>query len=420
MAKKTTEKSEATQNAGLLLLSLVLALASWAAVKQRATGEKELNVRIVPKNLPATVELKLDPETIPVTFTFPRRNERFLTSENFQVELDLEGIELKENITRGLEQRERIEIGDVQPHAEMEIPRSIVAISFPRTNRVTWTARLLTATARIEPVIEGQPATGFIWRPDDVSVEPKEITVAVTRQFHEQLQLRGGTVPTIRTQPFSIAGRADVVDGTVVLQYPAGLAPFPPAPVLSVSITVPVQEEQVERRITGVPVEYQLLRRNVTARTDPSTIDVLVSGPKSQVEPITASAILVSALGASEEPGRSSEVRLRVSLREPPANATRIQVEPDPKVAMVTIEELATPTPSPTATPAPTTAPSPSPTPTATPEPTATPMPSPSPSPEPMPTAAVDDRETTGTAPTPTPTLEELPDPWPFPKPARP
>jgi hypothetical protein len=425
MAKQVAEsKAINLGTVATALLALLFGFTAWLVVRQRDNTQILLRIPIQPANMSDTMEVKLEPTELPVLFTYPKSAEGYLRPQYYGIELDLEAAVRRLSPGADVTDTERISVEDVK--ASEPVPVTVVAAMLPQGNRITWTLRLRTAEVPIEPDISGTPEDGYVWRRDNLFLEPKTVQVALTAALEEKMR-SGLPLPALRTEPIDITGKSQLTIEDVEIVYPLaeGMRPVPNSPVSRVVVTIPFEEIVTQRLVTGVPVRYVPLLANRVAKVEPNLIEVQVSGPRSVVERLNPTDIIVSLREVEEEIEQPQEVEILVTIPESKRSGKILNVSHETKKVLVRItsngsnplidgtdgafddaeservsDPIPAPTPFPAVTPSPTPIPTPTPTPiVATPGPTPSPSPTatPTPTPTPEPTPMADDETTTDT-----------------------
>lgn len=361
----------------LILFSLALAFVVWAIVRQQEILTQTILVPVEFRNLPPFVELEpgrtYSPQQIPVSFSFPKGEERMVGSAEFRITLDLGELAQRVGST------ERFSEHAVRVSRDnLRAPSGLTFIEFRSEPEVRFNARLRVARAVVRPRLgAAPPAEGFRVETDQVRAEPAEIDVAVDR-FHFELAQREQL--DISTEEISLAGARASVRRVVGVVYDtqAGVYPMPTNPTNSVTVFVPIPEIEGERSFARVPIRYEPIRRRVGASLLPEFAAVTVTGPVSQLDRLTTSTIRLvprpNEFLDAEAPGESFETlidasfegvdpdaldRLRATIRPRFVRVRFFQREPDP--APVVEAPRPTPIPIPTPTPRPTQTPLPPP-----------------------------------------------------------
>jgi hypothetical protein len=244
------------------------------------------------RNLPPYVELDpsepYSPTQIPVSFSFPKGEERMVGSAEFRLSIDLADIGTRVGST------ERFSDHVVRVAREnIKAPDKLSFVEFRSEPEVRFRARLRVARATVLPRIGPEPpAEGYRIESAAVRAEPAEIDVAVDEFHHELAQRETILIPT---EEISVAGARASVRRVAGLLYNTndGVFPMPTNPTSTVTVFVPIPEIEVERSFPRVPIRYQPIKRRIGATLYPEFASVTVSGPVSQVDRLSSGTILL-------------------------------------------------------------------------------------------------------------------------------
>jgi YbbR domain-containing protein len=148
-------------------------------------------------------------------------------------------------------------------------------------------------TVPIVPVVDGEPAPGFVV--GRVSVDPA--TVEVSGPESRLRQLTGAT-----TEPVEVTGRRDgvrdivtvgITDSAVRLVTPQ-----------NATVMVEVLPAPAERELAGVPVRYRNLGAGLRASVQPTLTRVTVRGRRESLADVSAGTIVAFVDLAGLGPGR--------------------------------------------------------------------------------------------------------------------
>lgn len=299
-------------NLNLKIIALLLALLLWAHVttERRYEWEFELPLRITETN--SDLVLVSDPPEF-VTLRLRGKGKRLLRLRFSypSVRYWARDIEQGENIL--LLNRDVLELV-----ADPEV--TLVSVVEPTRMRLTFD-RLASKVVPLVASAEGEPARGCLLVGKALA-EPEEVT------------LRGpeGTVrviPHLGTSPVYIEGlSASATIGTRVLP-PRGRGFQVEPESVFVHVTIEPEEQQ---QFDSISVRL-VHGRNLEGLVSPSTIDLLVSGPESQMATLAASMISVF-IDVSDLQAGEYVLPARIDL--PPGIAL---MKADPKVFSVALHE---------------------------------------------------------------------------------
>jgi YbbR domain-containing protein len=299
-------------NLNLKIIALLLALLLWAHVttERRYEWEFELPLRIMETN--GDLVLVSNPPEF-VTLRLRGKGKRLLRLRFSypSVYYWARDIEQGENIVPL--NRDVLElVGDPEV--------TIVSVVEPARMRLTFD-RLAGKVVPLVASTEGEAARGCL-------------LVGTPRAEPEEVTLRGpeGTVrviPHLETSPVDIEGLSTsaAIWARVLLPRGRGFQVEPES--VFVHVTIEPEEEQ---QFDSIPVRL-VHGRSLEGLVSPSTIDLLVSGPESQMATLSASMISVFIDVSDLEPG---EYVLPARIDLPPGIAL---VKADPKVFSVALTE---------------------------------------------------------------------------------
>jgi len=255
-------RSALTENLGLKLLSMILALTVYLLVN--SDEHREINARVrVAYVLPpdkALVSERVD--EVRVTIRGPwRRLKRFDEREIDRIEVDLTHV-------RG---------GEVPITPSMiDVPRGLEIISIePKVVRIAF-EDIATKQVAVVPSFAGRPMHGYETVPNRSVIDPPMITVRGAAGIVSALE-------GVRTQEIRVDGRSDDFTAMVPVLPPNGVEVLLDSPV---QVTVAIEEQLVTRRLGAVPVAVRVPAGVDAARwsTNPETVDVTLTGGLVAVE----------------------------------------------------------------------------------------------------------------------------------------
>lgn len=392
MAKQS---SRSVNDLILVIFSLALGFIVWVIVRQNEIHTQTKLVPVVLNNLPPFIELNPDkpyePERLPITFSFAKGDESMATSGDFRVVLDLANLRVG-NTEDYRAHTIRIDRTNVQ------FPEQLTLLEFAAPPAVTLNARMLVASAKVVPVIDGDPPQGYWVDRTGISAEPSEVNIAVSpKRFEDSMR----QTLSIMTEAIDVSRMRQNTPRPVGLVFKPEEGLFPFEDSRSVVVFIPVREESTDAVFEQVPINYDPQLAARTATLDPLAADVTVTGPRSVIARLSKDLIVLGPRSSdfleAETIGESFETLIDAAFETFDESDTRqLRVQIDPPQVVVTFHALeeAAPTPADDATtPAP--APAPTPAPMAVPTPVPTPVPSPSPTPEPTPAPSPVDEDTT-------------------------
>ncbi|MDK2971171.1 MAG: hypothetical protein PWP23_926 [Candidatus Sumerlaeota bacterium] len=277
----------------LVLFSLLLAFLVWAIVRQQEILTQTILVPIDYRNLPPYVELDpsepFTPTQIPVSFSFPKGEERMVGSAEFRLRIDLADMGTRVGSTeRYTEYVVRV------TRENLKAPDKLSFVEYRSEPEVTFRARLRVARATVVPRLGPEPpAEGYRIETDAIRAEPSEIDVAVDLFHYELAQRETIEIPT---EEISVAGARTSLRRVAGLLYNTsdGVYPMPSNPTSTVTVFVPIPEIEVERSFPKVPIRYKPIKRRIGATLSPEFASITVSGPVSQLDRMSSATILLT------------------------------------------------------------------------------------------------------------------------------
>jgi hypothetical protein len=375
MPNLTADRPLFTQ-AFILSAALICGFGLWLIVQLTETKEVNLDIKVVPVNVPAEVVLTLQPDVVRTKFSYPSIEEAKMRSENFYVEVDFS--DLKRRIGRKLSEDGDRTITREQVRDRIDAGRINVTVVDLITPQVTWKAALRHTRAIIEPVITGKPADGFVFNPGSFSDERgNDLTVLLSDKKEDELKKLGTLPLVIKTKAIDISGLSGVINRSADLDLPPGVSLVPEEEdQLTRNLFIEITEETISRTLENVPVRYQFISaaQGLRAAITPATVNVTVTGRSSLAKEVTPEMIAFGLFGVVERAGETREVAIDALITDSRLQQENLVLTTDPRTVVVKVVEERAEIPPPTAAPtaAPTASPTPAPAPTAT--PTATPV----------------------------------------------
>lgn len=260
-------KSRLTDHLGLKLLSLLMGFSLWYAVAREQGAEFAFTLPLELRDVPEGLEvIDESAQQVDVRLRGPAELLRRLTPSDIVVAVDLSEAEPGERIA-------------------YLTPQEVTAPFGARVMRVTPTSvtleldRTVGRTVEVIPRVLGSPAEGFEIL--DIELNPKQIGIVGPAS-----RLKG--IDQVTTEPVSADGLRETYSRSLRVE-------LDPLVRLSrettVEITLHVGEERLRKEIRNVPVT--VVPESVQARLSAKTVRVVVEGPKSLVEPLAASDLVV-------------------------------------------------------------------------------------------------------------------------------
>ncbi len=254
---------------GLKAVSVVLAIFIWLIVAGEETVERGLRVPIEFQQFPAALELVGEPPTdVDVRIRGAAGTVARLTSGEVAAVLDLRGATPGQRLFQITPENVRTPFG-VQV---VQISPPTVALVFERS-----TAR----QAPVVPIVEGEPAPGFVIGPitsDPMRVEvvgPESALAGGVEAVTETIDVEGARGPLTREVTVGF------VDPSLRLKTPR-----------RVTVTVQIRPGPRERVVRARPVLLRNLNPNLTAEARPAAVDVVLRGTREGVGRVSADEVV--------------------------------------------------------------------------------------------------------------------------------
>jgi YbbR domain-containing protein len=243
-----------SENLGLKVTALALALLMWLTLSSEPPVEKAIGIPLEYRNIPPGLEFSSPPVwNIDVQVRIPGRSQT-VTERDFTAFVDLKSVGEGEKVIYLTQDNVRSPFRvDV-----LKITPSRITLVLERT-----TERMVP----IDPTIDGLPAPNY--EVIDATVFPSTITISGPHSRVER-------ITRARTETVSVAGKNSdvialanvIVDDTNVRQD-----------TRPIQVKVKIQEKRKEVSVEGVPVD--VVPSNARVRLQPAKLDVQVSVPAS-------------------------------------------------------------------------------------------------------------------------------------------
>ncbi|MDD2903149.1 MAG: CdaR family protein [Syntrophales bacterium] len=275
------------RNKGLKLLSLLLAVALWAAVGVEEPTETTLSMALELANPPQHMMITSEiPSSLQVRVHGPGSVIRRLTQSRLVQTIDLSGFKLGAHT---------IPLGP----KNFSFPRGVQVTRVQPNPLVLTLASAMVRTLEVHPVLEGKPPKGY------------EITGVRARP--SQIRVKGPTTE-IADLKFLPTIPLDVSQLTVGATLAAELdlknlhlAPQDQTPIL---VDVEVEPKKISRTISGVPVAAIPQK----AHLSPSRVSLILKGPMLELRSLKPAELMATVDTSNLSPGRH---RLNVSVNLP-------------------------------------------------------------------------------------------------------
>lgn len=310
--KKSLPQIRVSENLQLLLVSLALAFVAWMIAKTGDTEETRIQVPVLvtinDKRPDARFDVRVNPQTIPVTLRSPKAVQ--LSSENLYFEVDAssmrEGLGLDWK-SMSLRLSEKNWVANVPERWRVRLEKI-----GGQTNTVEILMRWRAVPAEIKPDITGEDRLPQGMQLAPVKVSPKEIWIVGEPQVLDTLERDPVTSKMLlRTERIDVSNRTGAAPlQTVLIRVPPGVEIVQPA-TRTADVTVDIQEVQTERVISGLKIDYVAANPDLSAEYKEHTASVKVYGPATLLQQLGPQSLEIGfARPAEELAGMSSEVTL--------------------------------------------------------------------------------------------------------------
>jgi YbbR domain-containing protein len=296
------------RNLGLKITALALGILLWLTVTGELVERKVTRVPIFYRNLGANLEITDQPESVDVSIRGNQGLIGGLQAGEISVVLDLAGRGPGANVFL------------LQPdHVTSPIGVEVTHID-PSSIQV-WLERTASAEVPVRPMLEGEPAPGYIVK--QTLVEPGKVVL-----IGPESRLKPGTEAV--TELVRIAGASTSVNAVVnVAVEDSQLHLREPQ---TARVTVVIERAPIERVFEQRPVQFRNLARGRRAEAVPSTVSISLRGTADAFQALEPSRLVPYVDAAGQGPGRYN-LQVRVDLgREfainaitPPTVAVRIR-----------------------------------------------------------------------------------------------
>lgn len=250
------------ENLGLKVLSLLIGVTLWYAVAREQGAEFAFSVPLELRDVPEGLEVVEESvQQVDVRLRGPSEILRGLSPQDLSVGIDLSGAEPGERVAYLTPDDVAVPFGA----RVIRVTPASVQIALDRT---------LERTVKVIPRVSGAPAEGFELA--GITLSPQTITVvgpASQVQDLTQVTTEPVSAEGLR-QPYARSVRLEL-DPLVRLEQDS-----------SVELTLDVREVHVRKELDDVTVRRK--PDGADANFNPNTVQVLVEGPKSLVEPLRA------------------------------------------------------------------------------------------------------------------------------------
>lgn len=268
-------------NLPLKIVSLLIAGVLWMAVAGQITVERNIRVPLEYQNVPPGMEIVGDPPgEVDVRMRGSSGNLARVVQGDVVAALDLTHARPGTRIFNLQAREVRVPFGV----EVVQVTPPTVSLEFERAGQ---------KVVPVSPVVEGDPASGFVV--GRITTSPA--TVEVLGPLSRLEQLREAT-----TEPVSVTGaRANLQDTVTVGVEDASVRLREPQRAV---VSVEVVPAPVERTLTGVQVVVLNARRGRPPRLTPAVVTAVVRGTRERLAGLAAADLRAEVDLAGKSPGR--------------------------------------------------------------------------------------------------------------------
>ena len=304
-----------------VVLSLLIGTMLWFGVDLKRMEDMTLDVEVeYRRQLPADWQFAVSPiRTARVTVRGTRQEIAGIRKEELMIEPEFPPGALDGDVYDGMLTLLTTQVRGLPPGIEVQaITPQITPIRLAKT-----VTRYLTVEAG---EITGQPKDGYVFT-RVVQIDPPAMPVTASQEFWSRISSND----VIRTRPFSIDGSDGPVSGMV------GLEPLEKDDEVvdvpgSVYMTVALDEIPVEREFEELFEVRALIDspfdRYANLNISPPSVKVAVSGPKSEIDKLSAGMVVIYVDIRDRIPAAPGEFNLKCRAITP-ARVRVTRIEPD-------------------------------------------------------------------------------------------
>jgi YbbR domain-containing protein len=297
------------RNPGLKLMAVLLAAALWFTVAGEHEVERTMRVPLDFGNKPPLMEIVGEPPTtVDVRVLGSSAVLSRMEPGEVVAVLDLSTARPGSRLFNLRAENVRTPYGV----NVLQVTPSTISLELERSAR-----RML----KVVPAVEGEPAPGFVIGP--VTTDPGQVEVIGPESHIKDLT-------SATTEPVLVAGAREAVEDVVTV----GVSDSTVRLITAQDATVKVEilPAPIERELSGVPIRWRNLGQGLTARVQPSWVDVVVRGRPDAVEAMRAESVSAFVDLAGLGPG---QYNLRVQFD--PTQSFGVSTA-EPAVVQVTIK----------------------------------------------------------------------------------
>ncbi len=300
----------------LILLSVFLAYILWLITMFSSMTTKSISIRILVTNAPKCASYTIispASQYLNIDVTCPHNLVNSFNSSNFLFNIDLSSI--KKEISS-------FEINKEFPVTPSMIKKvnipSLVTITDVYPKSVKIKVKFFNKKVPIKLNLQGTPAPYYHIQLDECSTKPAEVTIISSTDILEKTLF-------IRTFPINVKGRKKSFVQNVALDIPQNIYLFDK--IDSVEAFICIKENIIEKTIKNVPIKVEMFYPNIKTTVVPDKVDIVIKGPKSLVEKVSAEDINIPIIVPNEEGTIEKEINATLSEKLLPEILTKVKIE---------------------------------------------------------------------------------------------
>jgi hypothetical protein len=286
----------------------------WLIAKRDEVDSTVLDVAVRLVGVPDYIDALPEPPEVSVALQFPRGLKPEIKSENFEIVLDLGSFRPRDDWSRFVRATERgseavsLDRSNFTLGQDKNLPLEQVNIERFNPGRVLVEAIYRGKQVKVEPRVQGEPATDYVVNFARLQVEPKEVFLVGPPGALDGID-------RVFTRPVSVERAEASLSVETRLDLPDSLASAPPNARQRVTVAVAVEPVLVERVFEGAPVRVPAIAQNIEIVTDPPFVSVYARGPKNLIEALDSDDFTFLLEGEIEEVAGKTYADLRVTAR---------------------------------------------------------------------------------------------------------
>jgi hypothetical protein len=313
----------------LFLPALFIAFVIWLIAKQDDLASDSVWVPVQLEGEPPNMAVQADPAEVEVRVQFPRDQAYRISARNFSLVINVADrfLPAEKWTTPEIPTEAPYLVNPKRDVRTPQLPPTIQVAEVIPYN-IILRGRLRTQRPRVHVVLDGQLPLSLQFT-DNQAPKPDPEQILVTGSAEALRNLTEGLGNQIDTMPIdlsSIRGYAQVWRDLVLPDGVALLDPKTP----SIPIYIGVTERSTTRTLDQVPIRIVSYTAGLTARVTPPTMRIVLSGPPSKLDTISADQFVFTPVRPlTEEIDRSQDVGItpRLSSSVPSDTALKVEIQ---------------------------------------------------------------------------------------------